>query len=309
MAVTLKTRRGALSGLPSAAAGEPLFTTDQFRLYIGSAGGNRLLGLLNKIDGTAAPTVNDDAGDGFSVGSTWMDTTNDRGYVCVDSTVGAAVWLSSGLSLAANIAAFLATPSSANLRAALTDEVGTGAAYFVGGALGTPASGTLSNCDAFVAAGGSAAKGLVPSPGATAYTNNPRILGSQAAFVVHSGKIIDDAPVTTQESTSSTSFVDLTTAQSITFTLDEAGEVLVEATATYVNTSGAGNIGLIAANVDGSNTVLSQCSPIGTTTIHPMAGSYSFSLSSGSHTIKLRFRVTGGTGQFSDRNLVISLKS
>lgn len=40
---------------------------------------------------------------------------------------------------------FLATPSSANLRAALTDEVGTGAAYFVGGALGTPASGTATN--------------------------------------------------------------------------------------------------------------------------------------------------------------------
>lgn len=55
--------------------------------------------------------------------------------------------VSTGVSgLAANVAAFLATPSSANLRAALTDEVGTGAAYFVGGALGTPASGTLSGC-------------------------------------------------------------------------------------------------------------------------------------------------------------------
>lgn len=37
------------------------------------------------------------------------------------------------------------TPSSANLQAALTDEVGTGAAYFVNGALGTPASATLTN--------------------------------------------------------------------------------------------------------------------------------------------------------------------
>lgn len=47
--------------------------------------------------------------------------------------------------LGAGIAAFLASPSSSNLRAALTDEVGTGAAYFVGGALGTPASATLTN--------------------------------------------------------------------------------------------------------------------------------------------------------------------
>jgi hypothetical protein len=55
--------------------------------------------------------------------------------------------VSTGVSgLGTGVATFLATPSSANLRAALTDEVGTGSAYFVGGALGTPASGTLTSC-------------------------------------------------------------------------------------------------------------------------------------------------------------------
>jgi hypothetical protein len=54
--------------------------------------------------------------------------------------------ISTGVSgLGTGCAAFLGTPSSANLRGCLTDEVGTGAAYFVGGALGTPASGTLTN--------------------------------------------------------------------------------------------------------------------------------------------------------------------
>lgn len=54
--------------------------------------------------------------------------------------------------LAANVAAFLATPSSANLIAALTDETGTGVAVFatsptlVTPLLGTPTSGTLTNC-------------------------------------------------------------------------------------------------------------------------------------------------------------------
>lgn len=48
-------------------------------------------------------------------------------------------------SLGAGVATFLGTPSSANLRAALTDESGTGLAYFQGGALGTPSSGTLTN--------------------------------------------------------------------------------------------------------------------------------------------------------------------
>lgn len=59
-----------------------------------------------------------------------------------------------GVTPAANVATFLGTPSSANLAAALTDETGSGAAVFatsptlVTPALGTPASGDLSNCTA-----------------------------------------------------------------------------------------------------------------------------------------------------------------
>jgi hypothetical protein len=55
-------------------------------------------------------------------------------------------------SLGTNVATFLATPSSANLAAALTDETGSGANVFatsptlVTPALGTPSSGTLSSC-------------------------------------------------------------------------------------------------------------------------------------------------------------------
>jgi hypothetical protein len=48
---------------------------------------------------------------------------------------------------------FAATPSSANLRALLTDEVGTGAAYFVGGDLGTPSAVVLTNATGLPFAG------------------------------------------------------------------------------------------------------------------------------------------------------------
>ncbi len=54
--------------------------------------------------------------------------------------------------LGSNVAAWLSTPSSANLRAALTDETGTGAAVFadtptlIAPLLGTPTSGVLTNC-------------------------------------------------------------------------------------------------------------------------------------------------------------------
>lgn len=59
-----------------------------------------------------------------------------------------------GITPGANVGAFLATPSSANLIAAVTDETGTGALVFantptlVTPVLGTPTSGALTNCTA-----------------------------------------------------------------------------------------------------------------------------------------------------------------
>lgn len=47
---------------------------------------------LDKLDATSAPTVNDDSGDGYSVNSHWIDVSNDEVYICVDASVGAAVW-------------------------------------------------------------------------------------------------------------------------------------------------------------------------------------------------------------------------
>lgn len=44
----------------------------------------------------AAPGVGDDSGDGYEPGSRWVDTTNDKYYVCLDATLGAAVWLEVG---------------------------------------------------------------------------------------------------------------------------------------------------------------------------------------------------------------------
>jgi hypothetical protein len=46
----------------------------------------------NKLDATVAPTINEDSGDGYSINSVWIDTTADKVYICLDSTVGAAVW-------------------------------------------------------------------------------------------------------------------------------------------------------------------------------------------------------------------------
>lgn len=46
----------------------------------------------HNFSASAAPTANDDTGDGYAVGSWWFDTTNDNAYTCTDATLTAAVW-------------------------------------------------------------------------------------------------------------------------------------------------------------------------------------------------------------------------
>jgi hypothetical protein len=42
---------------------------------------------------TADPVVTDDVSAGYTVGSTWINVTSDKAFVCVDETAGAAVWV------------------------------------------------------------------------------------------------------------------------------------------------------------------------------------------------------------------------
>ena len=81
--------------------------------------------------------------------------------------------ISTGVSgLAIGVATLLATPTSANLAAALTDETGTGAAVFatsptlVTPALGTPSAAVLTNATGLVASTGTTATG---TPSATTF--------------------------------------------------------------------------------------------------------------------------------------------
>lgn len=54
--------------------------------------GGTAASILDNLGSTAAPTSNDDATQGYTVGSHWIDIANDIVYVCTDSTNGAAVW-------------------------------------------------------------------------------------------------------------------------------------------------------------------------------------------------------------------------
>ena len=123
--------------------------------------------------------------------------------------------LSTGISgLAANVATFLATPSSANLAAVLTDETGTGANVFatsptlVTPLLGTPTSGNLANC--------------------TFPTLNQNTTGSAATVTT---TINSGATGTTQATnTSNTTIATTAFVQAVMQTLHPVGSIYINAT-------------------------------------------------------------------------------
>ncbi len=47
----------------------------------------------NNLTATVDPTITDDSGDGYTEGSLWVNTSTDRAFICVDDTVGTAVWV------------------------------------------------------------------------------------------------------------------------------------------------------------------------------------------------------------------------
>jgi len=56
----------------------------------------------NKLDATSEPSATDDSSNGYQVGSTWIDVTNNIAYTCVDSTTNAALWNKSGFAQTLN---------------------------------------------------------------------------------------------------------------------------------------------------------------------------------------------------------------
>lgn len=168
---------------------------------------------------------------------------------------------------------------------------------------GTQATALL---DAFVQAGASAKKGLAPAPGATAHTNHPYYLGDNGSWNVNKGGLLAAiSDVRTSETTTSTSYVDLTTTQHVTFTLDVTSDVLVTMHCNVANTSAGGNC-LVAVDVDGTDSDVIQQDCVSANEPYMASGSILLSsLAAGSHTLKMQFRVGTGTGSFKWRVMKI----
>ena len=93
--------------------------------YNPSAGG---VTVQNNFAGTTAPSVTNDASEGYAVGSAWLDITSSpaESYRCADATIGAAVWIKTSLTydeLPSSRATVSYNSASGNTTYAVTDKV------------------------------------------------------------------------------------------------------------------------------------------------------------------------------------------
>ena len=112
---------------------------------MGGGGGSDVIVPLPPAPGsttthTTDPTVNDDAAAGYTVGSTWINTTDGGVFVLVDSTTGAAVWVETspvaGTVYAPTTADYLVGTAQAGLSAEIV--VGTTPGGELGGTWASP---------------------------------------------------------------------------------------------------------------------------------------------------------------------------
>jgi hypothetical protein len=143
-------------------------------------------------------------------------------------------------SLGTNVATFLATPSSANLAAALTDETGSGAAVFatsptlVTPVLGTPSSGNLSSCTNAVGYGLKSATTTVSVSAATAPTAGQALVATSSTTATWQSPASGAMVLLSTVSASAASTVDLET------TIDSTYDTYM-VTASGITLSNGGN--------------------------------------------------------------------
>lgn len=231
---------------------------------------------------TTLATVNSNVGTFGSATQTVQVTFNAKGLATAVANVTVTPAIGSVTGLGTGVATFLATPSSANLRAALTDEVGTGAAYFVGGALGTPASGTLTSCTGLPVSTGVSGLGT----GVATFLTTPSSANLAAALTDETGSgaaVFASAPALANPTVGTQTARDNSTkAASTAYVDNQTRDILTAARTYYVRTDGSNSNNGLANTAGGAfltiqkaiDTVASLDMSIYQVTIQVVAGTY-----------------------------------
>jgi hypothetical protein len=170
--------------------------------------------------------------------------------------------------LGTGVAAFLATPSSANLRTALTDETGTGAAVFatsptlVTPVLGTPTSGTLTNCTGLPVSTGVSGLGT----GVASFLATPSSANLAAALTDETGSgaaVFATSPTLTTPNLGTPSAATLTNATGLPISTGVSG--LGAGVATFLATPSSANLRSALTDETGTGAAVFATSPTVTT--------------------------------------------
>jgi hypothetical protein len=184
---------------------------------------------------------------------------------------------------------FITTPSSANLRAALTDETGTGAAVFATSPalttpnLGTPSAATLTNATGLPVATGISGLGT----GVATFLATPSSANLASAVTDETGSgalVFGTSPALTTPNLGTPSAVTLTNATGLPVATGISG--LAAGIATFLATPSSANLATALTDETGTaGSVVFSASPTFTGTITAAAANYSGTITFGTGTI------------------------